>query len=90
MESESGLPPNEALGVFITMLGYDPVKVISQLSDTTNDCDKMWALHALKVERDFSNTCFTSAGIEWAKSWLDSLMLDEHRTYQRCRPCPLT
>lgn len=64
---------NAALSEFVGKLGFDVAKVVEQMSDSTNVVCKNLSLHALRVERDFTDTMFSAAGVDAANQWLDSL-----------------
>lgn len=64
---------NAALRKFVTNLGFDATKVITELSKDEDAACKTIALSALRVGRDFSETGFSQAGIDAANTWLNSL-----------------
>ena len=64
---------NEALRRFVAILGFNPDAVIRELQNGANQVCKVEALTGLKVERDFSRTGFTEAGVEMANRWLDGI-----------------
>lgn len=65
---------NAALKTFVLLLGFDPNKVATALAcDADNMTCKRIAVSALKVERDFSTTAFSQAGVDAANKFLDTL-----------------
>ncbi len=65
---------NAALRTFIRLLGLNPEKVAAAFADDAGDlmCKHM-AVSALAVERDFSKSSFSEAGIDASNQFLDSL-----------------
>lgn len=72
-----------ALSKFVELIGFDPEKVVAELSiDAANLTSKYLALNGIRVERDFSKTALSEAGIAASNQWLDTLV-------QR-RPCDIS
>ena len=64
----------KALADFVWQLGFDPDKVAAELGpEATQRTCKIVALDALRVSRDFSDSLFGPAGVEYANQWLDQL-----------------
>lgn len=66
-----------ALRQFVLTLGFDPDKVVEQMTGNQFDTCKQLSLRGLRVVRDFSDTTFTPAGVNEANKWLDRLQKTE-------------
>lgn len=70
---------NRAMSKFIELIGFDPEKVAAELSsDAPNLACKYLALLGVRIERDFSVTTLSEAGVVASNQWLDTLV--------QCRP----
>jgi len=66
---------NKVLREFIENLGFSADKVIEQMVDSTNMTCKRLSLSALRVERNFTDSAFSPAGVVESNKWLDGLVI---------------